>query len=49
MNWIDFIVVLAVAIAVVLLIFFRYIFPKIKFHSGNKIVQAYRKKYGKKK
>jgi hypothetical protein len=48
MNWIDFIVVLAVVLAVGCLVFFRYIFPRIKFHSGNKIVQAYRKKYNKK-
>jgi uncharacterized membrane protein YczE len=48
MNWIDFWVVLSIAIAVLAICFFRYVRPRLKYRSGNKIVQAYHKKYGKK-
>ena len=48
MNWIDFAVTFSVALLVVLIVFLRYILPRIRYRSGNKIVQAYRKKYKKK-
>lgn len=49
MNWIDFTVMLSVVVLVALVVFLRYILPRIRYRSGNKIVQAYRKKYDKKK
>lgn len=49
MNWIDFAVVASIAVLVLVISFFRYVYPRLKYKSKNKIVQQYRKKYGKKK
>ncbi|MCI2111034.1 MAG: hypothetical protein LKK13_01685 [Bacilli bacterium] len=46
MNWIDFWVVLSIVVLVLAIVFFRYVYPRLKYRSGNKIVQQYRHRYG---